>query len=340
MEPEAMPPPPQPTNPVHVRQSLRDELEKQSTPGILLRGDDKDRPPLVEFCVGRDAELKKIDESQAKVVFITGIGGQGKSTLAAQYFAECQAKRRYSYLVWRDCKEERERFENQLAAIVETLSGGKITGQDLAKQDAESIVRLLIGLIDGLDALFVFDNVDHYVNLDTLRMTSSPDLLIQALLSANTNSRVLLTCRPSVNYQHLSALSVHLEGLSFEATRTLFSERGASSTDGEIKEAHEVTNAHAFWLDLLSIQVSKLSGVTLGKLVERIRSGSGQLPEKTLSSIWATLREREQIVLRSMAEMVRPETEDEIADYLHLHLTYHKVIKALNGLVPLGETNG
>jgi tetratricopeptide (TPR) repeat protein len=300
--------------------------------GEILEGDDEDRPPLVEFCVGREAELQRLKDSQAKVAFITGIGGQGKSTLAAQYFADSRARHSYSYFVWRDCKEESERFENQLASVVETLSGGRISGRDLAKQDAQSIVQLLMTLTEDINVLFVFDNVDHYVNLDALQMTASPNLLIQALMSSQPTSKLVLTCRPSVEYAHPAALSVHLEGLSLDATRHLFSERGAICNDREIADAHQQTNGHAFWLDLLSIQVKKHENVTLGKLVDRIRSEKGELPEKTLNSLWATLKDREQLVLRTMAETVRPETEREIAGYLQNQLTYQKVIKALSSL--------
>jgi hypothetical protein len=166
LEPAALPTKTAPTNPVRVQPSLRHELEKSNMGGKILEGDDEDRPPLVEFCIGRETELLHLKESHAKVVFITGIGGQGKSTLAAQYFADSRLGHDYSYYIWRDCKEESERFENQLASVVETLSGGRISGQDLAKQDVQSIVQLLMNLTENIDVLFVFDNADHYVNLD------------------------------------------------------------------------------------------------------------------------------------------------------------------------------
>ena len=45
-----------------------------------------------------------------------------------------------------------------------------------------------------------------------------------------------------------------------------------------------------------------------------------------------TLNKREQLVLRAMAETVKPETEDEIAEYLRSEITYHKVAKAIRAL--------
>ena len=88
--------------------------------------------------------------------------GQGKSTVAARYFSDCQIRtKEFSLFVWRDCKEESERFENQLSSVIEKLTGGQMSGQDLAKQTAKTIVDILMGLISGIDGLFVFDNCDH-----------------------------------------------------------------------------------------------------------------------------------------------------------------------------------
>jgi len=334
LEPEGPLPKIVASNAVRVSESLRLELERRTPEARIIEGDDEDRPPVIALCVGREAELEQLHSSSATVVFVTGIGGQGKSTVAAQYFAETKAQNRYSYFIWRDCKEESERFETQLASVIELLSNGRISGEDLAKQDAASIVRLFLNYTKDLNGLFVFDNADHYVNLETGRMTASPDILVQALLTAELRSRVILTCRPSVNYYHLRALSFDLQGISLDATRKLFSGRGASFTDAELEQAHRLTNGHAFWLDLLSLQVTKSQSAPLGELLSRITLGSGDLPQNTLNSIWSTLREREQSVLRSMAETVRPATEDEIASYVSVSskLNFNKVNKALNTL--------
>ena len=235
--------------------------------------------------------------------------------------------------MWRDCKEESERFENQLASVAEKLSRGKISGEDLAKQSASSIVEILIKLIGGLKVLFVFDNVDHYVDLETERMAGSPTVFIESLLRSDSPSRAVFTCRPSVVYDSPLAHSCRLEGINLDAAVQLFSKRGASSEAHEIEDAHRLTEGHAFWLDLLAIQVAKpASSVKLSALVKQIGSGGGPLPDKTLNSIWTTLIDREQTVLRSMAETVKPETEVEIGEYLRHQMHFRKLVKALKAL--------
>jgi tetratricopeptide (TPR) repeat protein len=321
------------SNPVQASAELRLEVEARVNEQRVVEGDDEDRPPVVEICVGREAELRTISESEAKVVFLTGLGGQGKSTVAARYFTESQNGDSFSIYVWRDCKEESERFENQLASVIERLSGGRISGEDLAKQSATSIVEVLLTFIRDQSFLFVFDNVDHYVNLETGKLIAGPDAFVETLLQAPTSSRAVFTCRPSINYDSPLALSCRLEGISIEAAVQLFSQRGASSSKAEIEDAYGLTEGHAFWLDLLAVQVAKRGSTTkLTKLVNEIRSGGGPLPEKTLNSIWNTLPEREQTVLRAMAETVKPETEASIAEYLGRQMHYNKLLKALNSL--------
>jgi len=275
-----------------------------------------------------------VQDSTANVIFLTGLGGQGKSSVAARYFSDSQDRSvGFSFFVWRDCKEESERFENQLSSVIERLTEGQMSGQDLAKQDSKAIVDLLMRLISGIKVMFVFDNCDHYVNLETRKLVGSADFLVEAMLRSTSESRVVFTCRPSISYDRPDVLNCRLEGLGIEACHSLFLKRGASATPDEMNDAHQWTQGHAFWLDLLAIQAAKRNtGRDLSMLLNELRSGSGPIPERTLSSIWTTLHDRERSVLRAMAETLKPETELEISNYVRGKLTYNKVSKALRAL--------
>lgn len=322
------------SNPVHVTQAIAESVLTKPRTKLALEGDDEDRPPVIDLCIGRERELLMIKESPARVIFITGIGGQGKSTIAAQYFADSQLGiSPFIYFVWRDCKEESERFEIQLASVIEKLSEGMMTGEDLARQTAESIVGLLINFITDREILFVFDNVDHYTDLESKRLIGSAELLVEALQKCSSKSRVVFTCRPSVYYPSANFLNIPLEGIQLASAEVLFAKRGASSSRSEIEAAHVLTEGHAFWLDLLAIQAAQGTfGRDLKSILAEIRAGGGPLPAKTLNSIWSTLKEREQVILRAMAETVKPETESHIADYLSDLLHYNKVAKGLRTL--------
>jgi tetratricopeptide (TPR) repeat protein len=332
LEPQRTAPPSTQSNPVRVREALSEEVQGRTNEQMVIEGDDQDVPPVVDIVVGRDRELAIVQQSDAKAVFLTGVGGQGKSTVAATYYSVCQSERRYTYYVWRDCKEESERFENQLSSVIEKLSGGRVAGEDLAKQSTASIVEILMQFLKDKLVMFVFDNVDHYVDLETTRMTGAANIFVDSLLASSSKSQAVFTCRPEVTYDHPNALNMHLEGISLDAAAELFAKREARSSLSEIEEAHELTKGHAFWLDLLAIQVGKQNSPTdLSKLVSEIGSGT-ELEEKTLNSIWKTLRDREQTVLRAMAESVRPSTEGEIAGYVTEEMNYNKAARSLRNL--------
>jgi len=249
------------SNPVKASPSVRQEIDIFTRGQVVVSGRDEDRPPGVDICVGREAELKLLSVSKAQAVFINGVGGQGKSTVAARYFTEAQANGTFDYYVWRDCKEESERFENQLVDVVDHLSGGRVPAESMAKQTTSAIIEILMNVIGDQRILFVFDNVDHYVNLETGELLGAPALLASSFLGSTRRSRVMFTCRPTVRDERALALTCRLEGLSLDAAIRLFKERGTSSEPDEVRDAHQLTDGHAFWLDLLAVQVAKRASI-------------------------------------------------------------------------------
>jgi hypothetical protein len=321
-----------PSNSVHVTPEFARAMEAVGRRPRVLEGDDEDRPPIFDFCFGREKELDNLMQAGASVIFITGIGGQGKSTLAASYFTNSQKERRFNFFVWRDCKDEDERFENQIASVIETLSGGMVAGPDLAKRPLDTLIDMLLSRLLGTSALFVFDNVDHFVNLKNGRLTSAADLFVRRFLEASSKCRIIFTCRPEIWLEENGSLSPPLQGLTLSSSIELFAARKAKSPEDEIRAAHELTDGHAFWLDLLALQVVRNPNVKLSSLLAEIRIGQGHLPDQTLQSIWSKLNDRERTVLHAMAETLRPETEPEIANYLSRDLNYNKVNSAIRAL--------
>jgi hypothetical protein len=49
--------------------------------------------------------------------------------------------------------------------------------------------------------LFVFDNVDHYVDLEQNKLSGNAGGFLEAYLNFPTNSRLIFTCRPDIQYQ-------------------------------------------------------------------------------------------------------------------------------------------
>jgi len=74
-----------------------------------------DTPPPTTTWVGRGEELLLMERSETKVIAITGIGGQGKSTLAAKFLVNTKTPTLIQD--WRDCKEESNTLHTQLVRI-------------------------------------------------------------------------------------------------------------------------------------------------------------------------------------------------------------------------------
>lgn len=62
------------TNKLQVSPRLAKEFEQRAPNTTVLEGDDIDHPPFVELCVGRERELELLNHTDARVVFLTGIG--------------------------------------------------------------------------------------------------------------------------------------------------------------------------------------------------------------------------------------------------------------------------
>lgn len=293
-----------------------------------------DRPPTVAIWVGRDAELRALETSSAKVVIICGIGGEGKSALASYYISRLSENEdSYRLWDWRDCKEQSDRIRTQISEVIVRFSQGLISADDLAGSDDQELVEVFIDQTFDARAVLVFDNVDSYIDLEHGTFTGLLDTLVQAMANSPSTSRIVLTCRPDVHYTSASIATFSIKGISQEEAAELFEKRnpGLAIPETDIREAWISTNGHAFWLDLLAVQINQVPGTTLAKQLANMTRGKDNFPD-VLSSIWDRLALREHILLRLMAEAVRPENEKTIEKFAASQLGYDKFRRAFRSL--------
>lgn len=304
-------------------------------PKFKLKDLECDRPPNFDAWVGREPELRALETTNAKVVAICGIGGQGKSTLAAKFLhSVSRGDTAFRHWDWRDCKEEGDRIRTQIIAAIERILNAEDYETPLDTATDAELVDLFIRISFDLSLVFVLDNVDYYVDLEKLQFVGILNNLVREFSSSNTSSRLIITCRPKVSYDLASVITLALGGISLEETLELFHQRlGSTSVPKEdIEAAHQMTDGHVFWLDLLAVQVARVPGATLRKLIEDIRRERGGTPD-VLSSIWGTLADRERTVLRVMAEAMRPETEATIEQFISAQINYKNFRRAMKSLI-------
>ncbi|WAP69896.1 tetratricopeptide repeat protein [Jiella pelagia] len=263
--------------------------------------------------------------------------GEGKSALASHYIATLGDREdRYRFWDWRDCKEQGDRIRTQITEIIVRFSVDRISAGDLSGVGDAELIEVLLELIRNSNAVLVFDNVDSYVDLENKTLTGMLDMLVQRMSISMSNSRILLTCRPDVHYAASSVITFSMKGISPDEAIELFAKRAPAQSipKEDILGAHRLTKGHAFWLDLIAVQATKIPGVTLPKLLQDMRRGREDVPD-VLSSIWDKLALREKTLLRFMGEAVRPETEETIERFVASHLNYKNFSRALRSLTSL-----
>ena len=293
---------------------------------------DSDRPLFVTPWVGRDQELSILASSITPVAFVTGLGGQGKSALAGRFLQQqaIEAGGRFEFWDWRDCREESDRLSTQILRLVERLSGGAIDVSRIESTNIRAVVGMLFHVLDNRRAILVFDNVDQYLDLETYGPVKGLDVLVSEAQARNHHSLFLFTCRPNVQVDESRAVRIPLSGLSEDETRELITARGVLNTDRHLaEELHRTTEGHPLWVNLIAMQAVRHEDGLRGAL-DLIRQGGATLPDTT-RTIWGMLTDQQRNVLRTMAELDRPEPVNHLLDLLP-GINVNRVNRALKAL--------
>ena len=276
-----------------------------------------DRPLLVTPWIGRNEELGILASSNTPLAFITGIGGQGKSALAGRFLQQhaMATDGRFEFWDWRDCREESDRLITQILRLVERLSDGETDARQIEVTDIRAVIGVLFRVLQDRKALLVFDNVDQYVDLDTLRPVKGLDIFVSEIQARSHQSFFLFTCRPDIQVDESRAIRVPLSGLTEDQTRELIAARGVPKKDHHLaKELHQMTDGHPLWVNLVAMQAIRQKDGLRGAL-DLISQGGATLPDTT-RTIWDMLNDQQRNVLRTMAELDRPEPESRLLELL------------------------
>ncbi len=294
--------------------ALTDEELREA---LKFRTYDAGRPPSVKVWFGRKDELRLLSEFGSGVAAVTGVGGQGKSSFAARVQQEFTRGEPNAFWDWRDAREAGERFETQLVSLVTRITSGRISGAELASAETADIIRLFFRLLRGARALFVFDNVDHYVDVDSGQFIGSFGKFVAEALREDRNVLIIATCRPSINYPSMRFREVPLKGLSLEESQSLFRARSvkAELVNGDFTvRLHDLTRGHPFWLNMLALQVSRTTEDpwTIEANLRKFEDRELERPLAILQPTWDTLGEGHRTIVRALGEFTRPVSEDRL----------------------------
>ncbi|MGN8257733.1 SIR2 family protein [Pseudomonas sp. SMSB3] len=305
----------------------------------------QDAPPKVENWTGRIDELKALGMDH-RACFITGIGGQGKSALAAKFLSDTD-RGLYKYCDWRDFKEEELNFQSKLYGLIELVSEGTINISSLNGLDTPVLIEAFFKYLDNQVGIFVFDNIDKYIDLERFTPAGDMALFFDKVMAYPHSSRFIFTCRPFIHYAGVGSHQIRLEGLTVYDTKELILKYHPRINDAEgdrmAARLHMCTKGHPLWMALVLAQ-SRTNPKDIDTILEKLeRQGvtesdnnvSTLISEKILENLWSGLKDREKVILRTLSISGLAESEDAIKKILDKKLNHNQLTRAIKSLKAL-----
>lgn len=303
-----------------------------------------DYPLELSEWVGREQELNNISLRNFNVIFITGIGGQGKSALASYYIQNIAANDEYwEYWDWRDLKEEGNRLHTKIISIIERITNGGIKPTNIKDEPLKALLDMLFEFLVNRRIVFVFDNIDKYIDLEYFTLTGGIEKLYSHIKNRPHSSKFIFTCRPSVMIADINFYQIKLDGLTEENTIELFQKSKLSIKKDELRqvasEVYNITNGHPHWIKLFIGQA--YSGKdNLFNFIHSVKDKTNFKEDNlaaifsttVLNTIWNTLNDHQKTLLRSLTETVKAEAEQNLGQILNPEMSYNHFHKALNRL--------
>lgn len=203
--------------------------------------------------VGRGEELAEIDRRfrSERVLFLTGLGGMGKTELAVRYAREFVEKRGHRAFLVLFRGDLRETLLNNVAPEIPNLDTRNLTEREIYEKTLEALNRC------GHDALLILDNADQ-ANLMDLRI----DLGALAL-------RVLVTTRQGVEW------AVDVDQLHREELYRLFVQHEAQIKREEMDALINAVDGHTLTVDLMARALRPgFRAATVEKLLKNLSDSS------------------------------------------------------------------
>jgi tetratricopeptide (TPR) repeat protein len=278
-----------------------------------------DLRPVIDAWVGREEELLMLDYAKSKIAVVTGIGGQGKSALVAKFLENWIGKNPSGFWDWRDCREEGDVFHTQLIGLIEHLTGGELTGDYFRGAGTTEVVQYFFRIAGEMEGVVILDNVDSYVNVQEDKFSLGVDIFVEESLRVRHNLTIILTCRPRVLYPSTRFIDIPLKGIELTEAVELFRMKGFKideSSQKDITEIWSLTAGHPLWLNLIAMQMLK-NKRNAPLILQELRKG--QVDDRTRAifrALWKGLSNKQKNILRCMAEVHYPETQNYIKNFV------------------------
>jgi len=300
--------------------------------------------PVINCWSGRTEELDLLSKENTNVITISGVGGQGKTALAAKFIRETPDDvKQFEKKLWVDCRELPNTMHSKLLDLLEKITGGVESSIAYKDEQLSDTIKRFFKHISEERILIVFDNVDAYVNIESEELVGELNDFVEIALTQQHNSLLILTCRVPIYDSRANFRAIKLDGLKEPEGIRFLQNRGVKIEGAEdeaaCKQIIRITKGHPWWLGLIAGQMVS-ANVCPSEYLDENRDGilaRDSQVEKFFGAIWEKLSNSTgkvaQNIVRYLAETTRPLTVENLSLLLGENFkNTNKAIKMLTNL--------
>ena len=290
---------------------------------------------------GREQELTQLAhwvvEERCRVVSVLGIGGIGKSALAASLMHQVAAN--FQVVIWRSLRDA----PTCEALLDECLQELEPQALRTSAMSLERQIGLLLEQMRSTRVLMVLDNLETL--LEEGQRTGSMragyegySTLLQRIAGTEHQSCLLLTSREKPidlaarEGKHAGVRSLRLTWLDDEACKHLLAEKDIVGSDAQQMQLIEAYTGNPLALKIVAQTIVEIFGGEIAPFLEQGEIIFGGVRE-LLREQCARLTDLEQTVLRWLAIMREPVTLQELQSVMVTPAARGELLEALDGLL-------
>ncbi|QMS86227.1 hypothetical protein HUN01_00985 (plasmid) [Nostoc edaphicum CCNP1411] len=329
------------------------ELDKSdyTSPDSDLKGQENLRNPkrvdwgeMVDVSVfyGRTDELTLLEQwliqERCRVVALLGMGGIGKTTLAAKLSQKVQGW--FEYVIWRSLYNAPPLFD-LLANLIQFFSNEQVLETDLPKT-VDGRISQLIEYLQQQRCLLVLDNVETILQTGVYAGCyregyEDYGLLIKRLGQVMHQSSLVLTSREkpkdiaSLGGETLAVRSLQLSGLEVVAGQKIFEAKGFSGSESELPAVVERYAGNALALKIVATTIQDVFDGNVAEFLQHYTAVFGSIRD-LLDHQFSRLANLEKDIIYWLAINREPVSLSEIREDIVSPIPPQNLLEALESL--------